>query len=523
MMRCPLYILTLLCFVLMHFCVKKDVISEEEYLVDQKIVFTISTKDIVTRSMPTRGDTHSWGDNLDNRTDNDYETILGVNYDSRINDEMIEVLIFDASTGAYIGNVDNLIYFALSDSVNLEPSEFRFVGDIASLPLSLGKTYKFMVVVNTTIDEDILYSAGNITDVLNSLVFNIDDVAYPDGFIPMWGVTTYTINSMELHNLQTIHLLRAVAKVVVSLSPSVAEEFELQDVFISQHSIKGYSFPKNWSTVSSTISLLHYNDCFRVPSDAQTNSFYQFYKQDATTWFAYLPEYMNSSDVTISVNVKKKSNDRIFIFDGNRGIKLKRYAGGLPSSELYDIVRNHYYKYSISTINVEKHGSLELTSTVSPWELVEETWDYTDQVSVSDVGRIRWSNYLSFLEETGEVTLYPGRDLRCNFSILSPVGARWIAEFIPISGSMRPFKFTMPDTDNMEKSADSTLVIGNITNNSGASLFHELTIAPMTTQIAENNFAYLRISVITQDGRTIHVRELSNSLEYDDYTLIQSY
>ena len=87
---------------------------------------------------------------------------------------------------------------------------------------------------------------------------------------------------------------------------------------------------------------------------------------------------------------------------------------------------------------------------------------------------------------------------------------------------MTPFKFTMPDTDNMKKTADATAVVGNITNSNGASLFHEFTIAPRNLDIDVNNFAYLRFSVITQDGRTIHVKELTNSTDYFDYTIIQS-
>ena len=132
-------------------------------------------------------------------------------------------------------------------------------------------------------------------------------------------------------------------------------------------------------------------------------------------------------------------------------------------------------------------------------------------------------NYLSLNEQTGEITLYPGRDLHGRFSIVSPIGAQWRAEFIPITGSMNPFKFTMPDTDNMQKSLDSTVVFGNVTNSKGASLFHEFTIAPRNLDIDVNNFAYLRFTILTQDGRTLHVKELTNSIDYSDYIIIQSH
>ena len=520
MQRKLFYIVLLFSFILLQACNNRGGSSYDEGD-EHKIVFTLSTKNIETRAVPTRADDHSWNDNFDNNTDNDYETILGSNYDSRINDETVEVLIFDATTGDYLGNVDNLIYFALGDN-NADPSEYRFLGDVSHLKLSVGNTYKFMVLVNSKIDFSTLTSTSDIVSVLNNLTFNINDVAYPNGFIPMWGVSSYTMLPDKINEIETIHLLRAVAKIDISLSNEMAQDFELYDVFITQYSQSGYSVPKSWSDISTTTTLLHYDDCFRVPANAQLNNFYSFYSLSSSQWCVYLPEFSNTNDVTISIRVKRKDNGKIYLFDGDRGIKLKKYNNGFASNESFDIVRNHYYEYTITKVNVEQHGVLEITCNVAPWELYEENWDYTDQILVLDVGRIVWSDYFSFNEQSGEVTIYPGRDLKGRFAIVSPVGAQWRAEFIPISGSMTPFKFTMPDTDNMKKTADATAVVGNITNSNGASLFHEFTIAPRNLDIDVNNFAYLRFSVITQDGRTIHVKELTNSTNYFDYTIIQS-
>ena len=515
-----LYIILLLSVLLMQACVNKDELSDAEGE-ERKIVFTISTKNLETRAFPSRSDNHTWNDNFDNQTDNDYETILGSSYDSRISDESVELLIFDAATGAYVGNVDNLIYFALNDGSS-DPSEYRFIGDISAHKLQVGKTYKFMVLVNCKVDSDVLISTDNISSVLNNLTFNVENIAYPNGFIPMWGVSSYTILPDKLNEIETIHLLRAVAKIEVLLSDEMAESFELSDVFITQYSKFGYCFPNKWQEISTTTSLLHYIDCFRVPENAQINNFYPFFSVSSNQWVVYLPEFSNNTDVTISVKVKKKGTGKIYIFDGDRGIKFKKYDNGFASNESFDIVRNHYYSYTITNINVEQHGTLEISCNVAPWQLCEEKWDYTDQILVVDVGRLSWSNYLSLNEQTGEVTLYPGRDLQGQFSIVSPVGAKWRAEFIPISGSMKPFKFTMPDTDNMQKTPDSTAVIGNVTNSNGASLFHVFTIAPRVLDIDVNNFAYLRFTIVTQDGRSLHVKELTNSMNYSDYTIIQS-
>jgi hypothetical protein len=98
MQRKLFYIVLLFSFILLQACNNRGGSSYDEGD-EHKIVFTLSTKNIETRAVPTRADNHSWNDNFDNNTDNDYETILGSSYDSRINDETVEVLIFDAATG----------------------------------------------------------------------------------------------------------------------------------------------------------------------------------------------------------------------------------------------------------------------------------------------------------------------------------------------------------------------------------------------------------------------------------------
>jgi hypothetical protein len=242
------------------------------------------------------------------------------------------VLVFDVATGNYIGNIDNLIYFALSDN-NLEPSEFRFIGEVSHLNLVVGRAYKFMVLVNSKINPTLWSSTSDVISALNALVFNINDIAYPNGLIPMWGVSTYTMQPDRVNEIETIHLLRAVAKIDISLSPEMAQDFELQDVFITQHSESGYCAPKSWSNIATTTTLLHYADCFRVPENAQLNNFYSFYYVNSTQSFAYLPEFSNTTDATISVKVKKKDTGKIYLFDGDRGIKLKNYDNGFASND----------------------------------------------------------------------------------------------------------------------------------------------------------------------------------------------
>lgn len=489
-------------------CGEKDYPHDEEIMVS----FSFSAQESLTRAG------HDWDDNFDNNADDTSESDA---YDSRIKFNSLRAFIYDNS-GDFVCEITNRAYFELSKDI------YRFLGGIRLTSdmyeqLDVDEdgvvdACKVMLVANSTFqDED--------PAKFSTTTFSVDNLKMPNGFIPMWGVTTATLNFQPNQDLGNIYLLRSAAKVEIELDQTLVnnEGYKIASVSINRHASEGFVYPKDWDRVGDTRSLYHFENedkygCYN-PSTSVLSISKNFTRISDSKYVIYLPEMDTDEGVAMTVFLEKDTKEFEFV----DAIKFVDYDDdGLATETTFDIVRNHHYQYNITRVNTEQQGSLAITCNVAPWELYEETWDYTDQIVVVDEGRIVWSDYSSLNTNNGEVVLSPGKDLKGRFNINTPVGAQWRAEFISISGSMNSFQFTMPDTDNMKKNSDASAVVGNITDSYGQSLVHEITIAPRNTNIDENNYAYLRFSVITQDGRTIHVKELTNSNKYFDYTIIQS-
>lgn len=489
---------------------------------DEDVTSVILT--ISTNTPTTRTNNHTWNDNLDNNSNNDYDTTIGTNYDSRLKESSVRIFIFNATNNTFVGEVEQLKYFTINDNNNL----YRFIGSISNEKLQNNTKYKFIVIANCELTETLTTSSA--TDILNNIAFSISDITYPNGFIPMWGVTTHTYKENQKQELNTIHLLRAIAKIEINLTDPT---FILTNVTINRYSSKGFCSPAKWHIAHSTLDLTHENDCFHVPPESMINSSLQFYRESTTKWFAYLPEYDNSNEATINVEVKRIGSDEYYFFNNEKGIKFKQYSQGSTSSETYDIVRNHHYQYNISKIKVEEDSKLTINTSVMPWNLIEKSLDYSDNVSVEDGGHLNWFNAAN--EEpatiTNNIVSMPldSAGLKCTFGISTPIDATWYAEIIPISGSTKPYIISNISTQgningNQSIQNGGTLATGDVTFNHTKPILYTLTIQTTEKHLTLNttNRAYLRISVKTLSGQIIHVKELTGK-SFADYIIEQSF
>lgn len=173
------------------------------------------------------------------------------------------------------------------------------------------------------------------------------------------------------------------------------------------------------------------------------------------------------------------------------------------------------YRYTY-IIKMSKGGNkVTLECDVQPWNLQEEDMVFDDQVSINEGGQLVWNKGTyqgSISTYNAEVTLSPGIPLTGQFTINTPTGATWHAEFIPQdAGSVNAFVFDKGD------GTTSATISGNVGEPA------TLSIRPVNTSIANNKKALLRICVKTGDGRTIVVRELMPSgFQNSEYTIIQS-
>lgn len=222
--------------------------------------------------------------------------------------------------------------------------------------------YKFVVLSNSTNKQYGLSYKNGIPDIETL------DFAYPFlNTVPMWGVKTYTFQyengePLQIQNLGTIDVLRSAAKVGVKLSEQVKEEgYTIENIKINYVAGSGYSVPNNWNTVANTEDLNN-TEGFR-PADGVVLTDVDAFSVSSVIdgmHYIYIPEIANDEELSMSV-VVKKGND-VFEFPYEKGIKFRTYVDGQATDEKFNVVRNHFYDYTITAI----HTSIEL-------ELIEYT------------------------------------------------------------------------------------------------------------------------------------------------------
>ena len=328
--------------------------------------------------------------------------------------------------------------------------------------------------------------------------FSVSEIAFPDGFIPMWGVTTTRLTLVSQQDLGTIYLLRSAAKVEVKLSEAlVTAGYKIQSVTINKYAATGYWFPTGWDGVAYTTSLTH-EGCYRPYINfgySDNKSFTNNTKQ--TSSVIYLPEMNTANNVSMSVELSNGTST--FSFDN--AIKFAQYSNGSATNETFNVVRNHYYQYTINQVNTGV--SLGLTCVVQPWTLVEESWDYTDLPAVADNGHITW---LDATPQDNRVYLNASNQYATfSFGLSAPESATWRAEFVNKEGKQNAFRFTKVVND-AEVNNDANNPNYYMTGNVGEMV--TLRVRYTDSNITEDNEAYLRILVILSDGRIIQVSEL---------------
>ena len=467
-------------------CGKKDCFPNEAIMVS----FSFSAQENMTRAG------YDWDDNLDSDDENNYEALVGDSYDTRININSLRAFIYDMD-GNYITEITNNAYFEFSET------SYRFFGQIeltSSIYNQLkDQDCKVIIVANSTLPSN----PGDFSEA----TFYVDNIKMPNGFIPMWGVTTVRLNFQSNQDLGTIYLLRSAAKVEIKLNQSlIADGFEIEDAFINKHAPYGYCFPNGWNEVVNTISLNH-GGCYN-PKDVSNTAQY-FTKRSDYESVIYLPE-MNTDGADITIRVKK--GDEIFPFAN--AIKFANYVGGSATSTTFNLVRNHNYQYTITSVAVG--SGLSLTCSVQPWTLDEEEWTYSEVPIIPDNGRIDWT---AGAVNDNRVNLTPSTPTATfTFGLEAPVGASWHAEFVTIKGKQKAFQFTQGI--NASISDDGSFATGTVGK------FVTLVIGTTGMASVENNEAYLRIYVILPNGRTIRVSKILHPSQIADeqveYVIVQT-
>lgn len=287
----------------------------------------------------------------------EYIKEVGTEFDSRISLSGLQVFFYTADN-RYIGEVTSLMHWPEAGN------SYRFAGEITDLPLTVGATYKIMVVAN---------NPGYATNI-EGMYYSMHDIAYPNGYIPMWGVGKLVLTSDELQNIGDIALLRAAAKIEVQLSQAlIAEGYTLDAVTINHYNMYGYCAPNGWDVADITEAVDQEN-CLRAYHSHETGAL-PLNEIVADKGFSlYIPEFNVLHTATnrprLSVTLGDGTSTPLVFADA---IHFGKYnEDGLPvdGEGMYNIVRNHIYRFTISGIS----RGLEIEYEVAPWDETD-TWD----------------------------------------------------------------------------------------------------------------------------------------------------
>lgn len=301
----------------------------------------------------------------------DYDpTDKGNDYENRINPDDVQVLIY-SSTG-------NLLGYAQNISVYTDGTSLMVIGSVPVTNTELVGTSvpdaKIMVLANCGNQ-----SIGADTD-LGGLTFSWDFVNYKAKYIPMWGVTTQNLNLQagKRTDLGEIWLLRAVAKIEVSLDKRMPAGISIEEVSINNANIDGYCLPKEYNSVSTTRNLT-FDNTMSIPTDvAQSGSSVSFTAPTSPTeptspYSLYLPEYDNTPgngdkgdlSLTVTLHDENATGDdatKEYIFP------FAYYNDDGSAGTLLDVMRNHWYKFTV----YRSGNELKLKATVEDWTKMKE-------------------------------------------------------------------------------------------------------------------------------------------------------
>lgn len=305
---------------------------------------------------------------------------IGSRFDSQIN--RLHVMLIDGSGNLAHATLRNYMY-------NADDKGYTFAGNI-NFPEEGWEAgnYRVMVLANCG-------PAQLGAKTLTELKAEIDNVMWnnPDGsprsgiLIPMWGATTHTFtftgNNDAPEDIGSIDLLRAVSKVQIMLDPSKMGGYELVSVKISTANAYINPFPTGWEAATATIdNSLRFGSAFNPVSSAVTGGTFvpdAFPDEARGSIVFYLPEYDSATtEATIDVTLRHEATGQTFTYpaaihfnDGN----INKTGSDFPSDPDYpgkrlptDIVRNHYYQFTIDGIDF---GTL--TYSVNCWNYIPST------------------------------------------------------------------------------------------------------------------------------------------------------
>lgn len=309
--------------------------------------------------------------------------------------------------------------------------------------------FKLVVLANWGTYADNWTPETTIANVCEATYSYSNSFNINNDLIPMYGVQIY--NNVELRadlltELPTdIDLLRAMAKIEVTCS---APDIKLTDVTLHNYNTSGMCAPENIYDNTAAWDVDTETDCsheIHLPVGITPNEESLPFKKVDESYIIYVPEFDNT-DVTpksfISVSLERNGTPVVL---ENPNIFFGEYNDGtLKDNTDFDIVRNHYYKYTIANVD----DGIKLQLEVMPWEHEEWTveWSYAYDFSCTVEKNPIVDENETYYPIVYTATNDPSQlnDIFINFQLNEPAGTRWVASL----DNGQDFFFCDPNSNN---------------------------------------------------------------------------
>lgn len=375
-----------------------------------------------------------WNDN--------HEKVIGTRFDSEV--DRLHVML--------IGNDGSLAHVDLRQYMyDADADGYTFIGNI-----DLGEegwepgSYRVMLLANC---GPALMSATT----LDGLKSTIADVMWysPNGSprngvrIPMWGMTThdftFTGKKDSPEEIGSIDLLRAVAKVKINLDPTKMKGYRLVSARMSAANSYIDPFPAGWETATATLDgTLSYGHSFnpvKTPVGGHDFAPGIYTGEEEGSIVFYLPEYDSSEaaggEATIDVTVKHEASGQTLTYPAAIHFNDANVNGGGTTGDATrlatDIVRNHYYLFTIDGIHF---GTL--TYDVDCWDYIPSTlgWDVKYSLDSEDSdARYGYITAPCFSDSKNNEIKNSSSQFTFSFTLTEPEGATWKAFLLNPDGS----------------------------------------------------------------------------------------
>ena len=340
--------------------------SQEEGLEPQvptekiPVSFSIALNNSSARSRADETGKEIWGNNYDDNPDNNYSSEVGNEFENFIDPNLLKA---------------ELTLYNLTDNVSL-PCE---VVNITIFETGSDNVYQLVGEVNVNVDiTDYTVAKLNVyanfdTDANGQMLttFGTNYTGELKGkgrnCIPMWGVKTiddFSLTSGGIKDLGPIYLLRAMSKIEVTLCEDlVSEGYKLEGVNLQKYKENGDIRPNGYDEIDNTLNIETIDSFNEYTAQNSTSkvaesSGLSFFKIDDYTYWIYVPECSDYATGDLIQVVLTKG-------EGNYILKDKEYPS-FPMN-ITNLVRNHLYRYTIKSININKEVNVGLQYQVMEW------------------------------------------------------------------------------------------------------------------------------------------------------------